>query len=102
MWRHQEGLVLGVFLAAQALDGALTYIGLRHLGTAVEANWLLLFYMETFGIGLTLVGAKGIACACGVVLHVHERHRSLAVVAGAYLGVAIVPWLIALGAPFVY
>jgi len=94
--RRQELLVLSVFFTAQALDGALTYVGLRRFGLGMELNSLLVFYMEIFGVGLTLVGAKGLACACGLVLHVTDRHRALAIAAGASIGVAVVPWLLAL------
>ncbi len=93
---RQEGLVLVIFLIAQVLDGVLTYTGIRQLGIDVEVNQLLVFYIETFGVGTALVGAKGVACACGLILYVAHYHRPLAVAAGAYLGVAIVPWLIAL------
>jgi hypothetical protein len=96
MQPRQEVVVFGVFLIAQILDGALTYSGVRHLGMGVEVNQLLVFYMETFGIGLTLVGAKIVACACGLILYVAQYHRPIAVAAGAHLGVAVVPWLLAL------
>jgi len=96
MFRRQEEIVLSVFVLAQALDGALTYIGLQRFGLGLEVNQLLVFYMEIFGIGLTLVGAKGLACACGLILHVTDRHRALAIAAGASLGIAVVPWLLAL------
>ena len=96
MPRRQELLVLVIFLIAQALDGVLTYAGVRQMGTDVEVNQLLVFYMETFGVGSALIGAKGLASACGLILYVAHYHRSLAVAAGAYLGVAVVPWLVAL------
>jgi hypothetical protein len=96
MFRSQELFVLSVFFVAQVLDGALTYIGLRRFGVTMELNALLVFYMEIFGIGLTLIGAKGLACVCGLVLHVTDRHRALAIAAGASIGVAVVPWLLAL------
>ena len=96
MVRRQEEFVLSIFVLAQALDGALTYIGLHRFGVGMELNQLLVFYMEIFGVGLTLVGAKGLACACGVVLFVTERHKAVAIAAGASIGVAVVPWLLAL------
>lgn len=95
---RQEGLVLVIFLVAQVLDGALTYAGVRQMGTGVEVNELIVFYMETFGVGAALIGAKGMACGCGLILYVAHYYRPLAVAAGAYLGVAVVPWLIALSA----
>src|SRR5687767_3787324 len=96
MSMRQEGLVLVIFLIAQVLDGVLTYAGIRRLGIEVEVNQLLVFYIETFGVGLALVGAKGVACMCGLILYIAHYHRPLAVATGAYLGVAVVPWLIAL------
>jgi hypothetical protein len=96
MGLRQEPLVLFIFVVAQALDGTLTYAGIRQMGMGVELNQLLVFYMETFGIGVALVGAKTVACACGLILYAAQYHRPLAVAAGAYLGVAVVPWLIAL------
>ena len=96
MSMRQEGLVLAIFLIAQVLDGLLTYAGIRRLGIEVEVNQLLVFYIETFGVGLALVGAKGVACACGLILYVSHYLRPLAVATGAYLGIAVVPWLIAL------
>jgi hypothetical protein len=96
MGLRQEPLVLFIFVIAQALDGTLTYAGIRQMGIDVELNQLLVFYMETFGLGLALVGAKSLACACGLILYVAHYHRPLAVAAGAYLGVAVVPWIVAL------
>ena len=93
---RQEPLVLVIFFVAQTLDGVLTYAGVKQMGLDVEVNQLLVFYMQTFGVGSALVGAKGVACACGLILYIAHYHRSLAVAAGAYLGVAIVPWLVAL------
>jgi hypothetical protein len=48
--------------------------------------------MELIGTPATLVGAKLLACACGCVLYYTARHRPLAITAGLYIGVAVVPW----------
>jgi hypothetical protein len=93
---RQEGFVLVIFLIAQVLDGVLTYTGIQQLGIGVEVNQLIVFYVDTFGAAAALIGAKTLACACGLILYVAHYHRSLAVAAGAYVGVAVVPWLIAL------
>jgi Domain of unknown function (DUF5658) len=93
---RQEPVVFLIFLVAQALDGILTYAGIRELGMAVEANQLIVFYSDMFGVGAALIGAKGLACACGLILYAAHYHRSLAVAAGVYIGVAVVPWLLAL------
>ena len=93
---RQEQLVFLIFLIAQALDGALTYAGIRQMGLGVEMNGLLVFYMEAIGIGAALVAAKTVACACGLILYFTHYHRPLAVAAGGYIGVAVVPWLVVL------
>lgn len=92
----EKGLVLSIFMIAQLLDGGLTYLGVRQLGLEVEANLLLSTAMEAWGAAPTLFGAKSVACACGFILHRLARHRVLAVAAGAYIGLAVVPWLLAL------
>jgi hypothetical protein len=96
MRMRQEAVVFLIFLIAQALDGILTYEGIRQMGVGVEVNELIVFYIETFGVGTALIGAKGLACACGLILYVAHYYRPLAVAAGAYLGIAVVPWLVAL------
>jgi hypothetical protein len=48
--------------------------------------------MGTFGHGVALTFAKGIATALGVCLHLRQIHGAVAVLAGFYIAVAIVPW----------
>jgi hypothetical protein len=95
---RQEIIVLVIFLIAQLLDGLLTYKGIRVMGLEVEANQLLVFYIEAFGAPSALIGAKVFASVCGLVLYVTAYYRLLAAAAGAYLGVAVVPWLLTLSA----
>ena len=97
----QHHLVFLVFVAAQLLDGAFSYVGIRQFGITVEQNALLVFYIEAFGLAATLIAAKFLACGCGLVLHLASRHRAIAIAAGAYLGLAIVPWLLVFAAPIV-
>jgi uncharacterized membrane protein len=85
--------VFAVFLVAQILDGALTYCGIMLLGIEMEANPLLAASMHSIGAPQALIAAKLLACACGYVLYRTEFHRPLAITAGLYVGVAIVPWL---------
>lgn len=85
--------VFAVFLVVQVLDGVLTYIGVRMLGVEAEGNMLLAAGMEAFGTPQTLFSAKVLACVCGYVLYRTAWYRPLAITAGLYLGVAIVPWL---------
>ena len=85
--------VLGVFLAAQVLDGVLTYRGVSTLGVAAEANLLLATAIEAIGAARALLSAKLLASACGYILFCGGFHRLLAVAAGLYIGVAVFPWL---------
>jgi len=78
------------------LDGTMTYAGVRLLGAHVEMNGVLAWYMNLIGAGLAIALAKVVACACGCLLYTTRRHRTLAVLSGLYLGVAVVPWVVAL------
>lgn len=90
--RHATS-VLGVFLVAQVFDGLLTYRGVSTLGVAAEANLLLATAIEAIGATRALLSAKLLASACGYILFCGGFHRLLAVAAGLYIGVAVVPWL---------
>ncbi len=79
------------FLIVQALDGGLTYLGVR-LGVAHEANPLLDWMMRSLGQGPALAGAKMLAGSCGIALHLTAGHRAVAALTGLYLAAAIVPW----------
>jgi hypothetical protein len=96
MLRRQEVLVLAIFLIAQILDGGLTYVGVRQFGIEAEGNALLITLMHAWGAGPALVAAKVFASMCGVILFVMSVYRVLAAAAGACIGVAVVPWLVAL------
>ena len=94
--RRQEVLVLAIFLFAQVLDGGLTYVGVRQFGIDAEGNVLLTTLMHAWGAVPALVAAKLFASACGVILFTMSVYRVLAAAAGACIGVAVVPWLVAL------
>jgi hypothetical protein len=81
------------FLLAQCLDGIFTYVGVNTYGLAVEANPLIAALMASMGHGAALVGAKTVAGALGVCLHLRQIHSAVAVLAGFYVAVAIVPWV---------
>ncbi|MGH9349973.1 MAG: DUF5658 family protein [Vicinamibacterales bacterium] len=95
--RRQEVLVLAIFLAAQLLDGTLTYIGVHRFGIEAEGNVLLTTLMQAWGTGPALVAAKLFSSACGVILFVVSVYRLLAAVAGACIGFAVIPWVFMLG-----
>ena len=82
-----------VFLTAQCLDGIFTYVGVNAYGLSVEANPLIAASMASLGHGTALVGAKSIAGGLGVCLHLREIHAAVALLAGFYVAVAIVPWV---------
>ncbi len=86
-------IALVVFLLAQACDGVLTYIGVRTFGPGIEANPLVAWLMGTLGNGAGLATAKVTASVFGIMLHLSEVHRTVAILAGFYLVVAIVPWI---------
>ena len=90
---RQAPLVLAIFFVTQLLDGSLTYWGVTRFGIHLEMNSLLAATMHQVGPFAALVGAKGLACACGLILYTNAYWRSLAAMAGLCLGVAVVPWL---------
>lgn len=93
---RQERIIICTFLVLQMLDGTMTYAGVRLLGQHVEANAVLAWYMDLLGVGVALAMAKLVACGCGLVLYSKRWHRTLAALSGIYLGLAVVPWFLAL------
>lgn len=93
----QATTVFAVFLAVQVLDGLLTYAGITMLGVEAEGNALLVTSIRAIGAPRALLAAKLLACVCGYILFRTRSYRALAVAAGLYIGVAIVPWLGILG-----
>ena len=89
-------LVVIVFLLAQCFDGVFTYVGVLTFGMSIEANPLVATLMATFGHGVALTGAKMLAAALGICLHLRQIHGAVAVLAGFYIVVAIVPWIVIL------
>jgi hypothetical protein len=92
MWR-QPVVVLAIFLVAQVLDGALTYIGVRQFGIEAEGNVLLTTLMYAWGTGPALLAAKLFSSACGLILFAISVYRVLAAAAGACIGLAVIPWM---------
>jgi hypothetical protein len=93
----QGPLVLAIFVITQLLDGALTYWGVTRFGIELEMNSLLAMSMHFVGPGAALFAAKGLACACGLVLYCNAYLRPLAAVAGLCLGLAVIPWIVVIG-----
>ena len=57
--------VMLVFVLTQLADGLFTYFGIKMFGTAIEGNPLVAWYVAAYGAGVAIVGAKGLALACG-------------------------------------
>lgn len=85
--------VIILFFLAQALDGALTYVGVSLLGRDVEGNPLLHWLMGAAGQGAALALAKLAAAAFGIVLHLASVHRAVALLTVLYISAAVLPWM---------
>jgi len=80
------------FLLAQACDGVFTYVGMATIGPGIEGNPLLASLMTWLGGGAALLGAKLVAGALGILLHLTGVHRVVAALTGLYIVAAVVPW----------
>jgi hypothetical protein len=85
-------VALVLFLLAQCFDGILTYVGVTTFGVGIEANPLLSGLMLRFGEGTALLGAKLVASALGIALHLRQVHTAVALLTLFYVAAAIVPW----------
>jgi hypothetical protein len=81
------------FVAVQALDGAMSYIGVSLHGPGIEGNPLVAWYLSTFGPALGFTVAKLFAVTCGAVLYMTARHRWVAILTVVYVVFAVVPWV---------
>jgi hypothetical protein len=80
------------FLVVQALDGSLTYMGVRTWGLAIEANPVVSSAMAYAGWVPGLAGTKLLAAGFGILLHLHHVHGMVALLTAFYVAVAIIPW----------
>lgn len=90
--------MLAIFVVFQISDGLLTYAAVQLFGIHAEGNPLLVTWMYLAGPAGTLVGAKLLACGCGILLHALGVSRILSLLTLFYLCAAIVPWLTVLSA----
>ena len=81
------------FVVVQALDGAMTFIGMNTFGMRIEANPLLVWYAQALGPALALAAAKLFAVACGAALYLTAQHKTLGALALMYVVGAIGPWI---------
>ena len=80
------------FLLVQCLDGVFTYLGVTIWGLSIEANPIISAAMGVVGLATGLAGAKLVAVAFGIVLHLRRVHMLVAVLTLIYVAVAILPW----------
>ena len=81
------------FVIVQALDGAMSYVGVSLHGPDIEANPLVGWYLMAFGPAVGFTVAKLFAVTCGAVLYVTGRHRWVAILTVVYLIFAVGPWV---------
>ena len=86
-------LVLLLFLVAQVYDGLFTYIAVTAYGLEAEGNFVLGTWMTLVGAAPTLLAAKLVAAAGGVLLYAKGVHRTLALLTAYYALAAIGPWM---------
>jgi len=86
-------IALILFLLAQVLDGALTYVGISTYGAHMEGNPLISWLISTMGEGPALATAKLAAGTFGIALHLSAVHKAVALLAGFYIAVAVLPWI---------
>jgi di/tricarboxylate transporter len=86
-----------LFAAVQLADAVLTALGVQRFGVAAEANPLISFTMQTFGVTTALATWKLLACVGGAVLYVTGRHLELALLTVISVLAAAVPWAWILG-----
>jgi hypothetical protein len=89
-------LILAMFLVAQAFDGLFTYVAVEAYGVVAEGNVILATWIDLVGLAPALIGAKLLACGCGVLLYCLGLRRALLGLTVFYGAAAIVPWLVVL------
>ena len=66
------------FMVVQALDGALTYLGVHIWGPPIEANPIVSSAVSVAGVGTGLAPAKLFAVGLGMMLHLRRVHGVVA------------------------
>ena len=89
-------LILAMFIVTQAYDGLFTYVAVHAYGVVAEGNLLLATWIHLIGAGPAIIGAKLLACACGVLLYALGVRRALLGLTVFYAAAAIGPWLFVL------
>ena len=86
-------LTLLLFLTFQAADGLMTYGATTVFGIAAEGNPIIATWMQIFGVGPAVFGAKAASAAGGILLYWRGVHLWLAAVTAFYALAAVIPWL---------
>jgi hypothetical protein len=81
------------FVTVQALDGIFSYVGVYTIGSEIEANPLLSWYVSAFGPAAAFAGAKLFAVGCGAVLYLTGRHHWVTFLTAVYVIFAVGPWV---------
>lgn len=71
----------------QVLDGYFTYIGVKHLGLMVEANPLIIYTIQSFGLTIGLIIPKVFAICILIFIYgvIKERYQRTKKVSGIKL-----------------
>jgi predicted CDP-diglyceride synthetase/phosphatidate cytidylyltransferase len=85
-------LMVVAFLLMQCLDGVFTYLGVGIWGPGIEANPLISSAITVTGVGAGVAGAKLVAIAFGMLLHLQHLHKVVALLTAIYFAAAILPW----------
>ena len=93
-WRLSGAQILWLaFVVVQALDGAMSYVGVSLHGPGIEANPLVGWYLSAFGPAVGFTMAKLFAVTCGSVLYFTARYQWVAILTLVYLIFAVAPWV---------
>jgi hypothetical protein len=92
--------VLTLFVILQVADGVMTFGAVRVFGPAAEGNPVLQTWMELLGPGVTLLGAKLLACAGAGLLYSAGREKTLVALTFLLASLGVGPWLTLLGGAF--
>lgn len=96
----KRAFLLGLALIlCQALDGVLTWLGLRLLGIHMEGNAFLRELMYAYGTAPVLFIAKlaSLICVGFLTFFAHRRRwirPLIALLIAVYLGLAVIPWTV--------
>ena len=93
-WRLSSAQIVWLaFVVVQALDGAMSYVGVSLHGPEIEGNPLVAWYLSALGPAVGFTMAKLFAVTCGAVLYMTARHRWVAILTIIYVVFAVVSWV---------